>query len=351
MRLRWKSAGALGGALLVVGSMLAAYSPDDELRTSAVEAHQFSFPGAADYGSTAATASTLDGVAAWSPTFHLALGDFSYSDLSPEDWCSMVRTHVPTSIPVEIVAGNHEDFTPGPSGGRGTIDAYTGCLPDGLGGLTGEYGREYFFDYPPEQPLARFVMLTPGLVFPDGARRYTRGGPHFQWAASVIEDAHMQGIPWVIVGMHKPCLSMGVQRCGGTKDLMNMLLDKKVDLVLQGHDHTYQRTAQLALGPGCEALDPNQYQPECVSNRLPDGYTKGQGSVLVIVGTGGEAQTGIDPWGPAAAYFANGGGEPGAPVHGFLGVSVSGGALRAAFHPAPDTSFADEFTISQADAS
>src|SRR5437588_12099057 len=98
MRLRWHSAGALGGVMLVVASMLAAPSPDDELRTSAVEALQFSFTAAADYGSTAPTALTLEGVAAWSPTFHLALGCFDYSDLSAADACGILSTHSTTSI-------------------------------------------------------------------------------------------------------------------------------------------------------------------------------------------------------------------------------------------------------------
>jgi hypothetical protein len=261
----------------------------------------------------------------------------------------MVRARVPLSIPVEIVAGNHEDFSTGPTGGHGSIDAYTGCLPDGLGQINGEYGREYYFDYPPSKPLARFIMLSPGLAFEDGVHRYTRNGPHFQWAASMIDDAHDQHIAWVIVGMHKPCLSMGVQKCGNGRDLMNMLIDKRVDLVLQGHDHTYQRTAQLALGPNCEAIEPGQYRSTCVSNPLPKNYLKGQGSILAIVGTGGEQQTGVNLGDPAADYFASVAGGVDTPAHGFLGVTVSSTALQASFHPAADSSFVDEFSIRQPD--
>jgi hypothetical protein len=32
---------------------------------------------------------------------------------------------------------------------------------------------------------------------------------------------------------------------------MSLLVEKKVDLVLQAHDHTYQRTRQLDAGPSC----------------------------------------------------------------------------------------------------
>ena len=42
--------------------------------------------------------------------------------------------------------------------------------------------------------------------------------------------------------------------CEPGADLTNLLLPKKVDLVLTGHEHIYQRTKQLALGAGCTSL-------------------------------------------------------------------------------------------------
>ena len=45
--------------------------------------------------------------------------------------------------------------------------------------------------------------------------------------------------------MHKPCLSMGEYACDPGADLVNLLLQKKVDVVLSGHEHIYQRTKQL----------------------------------------------------------------------------------------------------------
>lgn len=70
-------------------------------------------------------------------------------------------------FPVELVAGNHEHDARGPH----HIDDYTAsaCLPHfaDLGSLNvdPEYGKQYYFDYPPlpESPLARIILISPSL--------------------------------------------------------------------------------------------------------------------------------------------------------------------------------------------
>jgi hypothetical protein len=83
-----------------------------------------------------------------------------------------------------------------------------------LGNLTGTYGKEYYYDYPASNPLARIIMIAPGLTFTNGgAYNYSVGSPHYNWTASAIDGARAAGIPWVIVGMHKVCLSTGSSAC------------------------------------------------------------------------------------------------------------------------------------------
>ncbi len=64
---------------------------------------------------------------------------------------------------------------------------------------------------------------------------------------------------------------------------MNFLFTKRVDLILQAHDHEYQRFKQLT----CATV--NAYNASCVANDgSTDEYTKGDGSIIVISGdTGG----------------------------------------------------------------
>src|SRR5207247_1920972 len=64
--------------------------------------------------------------------------------------------------------------------------------------------------------------------------------------------------------------------------LLDALLIKKVDLILHGDQHSYQRTKQLR----CAIRSAGFYFPECIADS--DGqFTTGAGSVIAIVGTGG----------------------------------------------------------------
>jgi hypothetical protein len=83
---------------------------------------------------------------------------------------------------------------------------------------------------------------------------------------------------------------MGVMPCDIGNDLFNLLVSKKVDLILQGHDHDYQRSKQLAFNSTtCPAIQAETYNSNCVVNDGSTGtYTKGNGPVDMIVGTLGE---------------------------------------------------------------
>ena len=184
------------------------------------------------------------------PDLHLALGDLSYGVTGQEQaWCDLVVDGVGGGFPFELIAGNHES-----DGNNGNINDFSACLPNQLPGLVGTYGRQAYVDVPQDDPLVRYVMISPGLDFPDGTWAYTAGSPRYVWTAAAIDGARAAGIPWVVVAMHKPCISVGEYTCDPGAGLINMLVDKEVDLVLSGHDHIYQRSKQLALGAGSRRL-------------------------------------------------------------------------------------------------
>lgn len=88
--------------------------------------------------------------------------------------------------------------------------------------------------------------------------------------------------------MHKNCITAGTKSCEIGVNLMNLLIQRRVDLVLQGHDHTYQRSQQLALGASCAAIVPGAYNPGCVVDDGSDNsYTRGAGTIIVINGNVG----------------------------------------------------------------
>jgi hypothetical protein len=157
-----------------------------------------------------------------------------------------------------------------------------------------------------------------------------------------IDQAHAAGIPWVIVGMHYPCLSAGQYGCVEGSALMNLLVNEKVDLVLNGHEHTYQRTKQLATDPAtCPTISPTGYNPACVVDDGMDGvYPKGAGMIDVIDGTFGRPLYNASRSDPEAPYFAKLDGS----THGFMQYTVNANELDASFVHV-DGSFNDSFSI------
>jgi hypothetical protein len=282
------------------------------------------------------------------------LGDASYNEKTPEStWCSYIQSYLGSTLPAELVSGNHES-----DGMQGLIDNFTACQPDRLGNLTGTYGKEYYYDYPTSNPLARIIMISPGLTFTNGGTyNYSVGSPHYTWTASAIDGARAAGIPWVIVGMHKVCLSTGSSTCsdGIGNDINNLLISKKVDLVLQGHDHSYQRSKQLALnGSTCTAVVDKTYNSSCVVNDGSSGsYTKGAGTVINIVGTGGVEMIqygNIYTWDGDNKYFATYMGGNLNPRFGWVKVTVSASQLRAQFMGSTNSSnYTDQYTITAAE--
>src|SRR5947208_3377867 len=246
----------------------------------------FTFGAAGDFGAGAAAGATFTTLAGAGTDLFFAVGDLSYGEVTPESaWCDFVKTRAGSNYPFELVSGNHED-----NGPHGLISNFAACLPDRTGNVTGSYGKEYFVDYPPAAALARFIMISPALTFPNESQyTYTKGSAHYTWLSDAIDGARASGVRWVIVGMHEVCLSAGAQPCSVGSDLLNLLVSKKVDLVLQGHDHDYQRSKQLATSAPCATVPVGSYNAGCVVDDGSDGvYTKGAGTVFVIAGTGGE---------------------------------------------------------------
>jgi hypothetical protein len=172
-------------------------------------------------------------------------------------------------------------------------------------GATGTYGAEYYFDV---DGLARVIMIGAGNDVAGIKYDYEAGNDRYQWLENTIDETRADGIAWVIVGMHKVCITAGEKPCEIGTDLTNLLIDKRVDLIIQGHEHNYQRSKQLTCAT------PNQYRPECVADDGTDGqYTKGAGSVFVVSGaSGGGGEYAVYTNDPEIDYFAawHGGNSP-----------------------------------------
>lgn len=322
------------GGLLVPGLMPGAAAEDAAASKSPPGSESISFAAAGDHGRNATTVASLDALRKRAPVFYVALGDLSYGG-TEKAWCDLVTSHVGKDFPFQLVSGNHD---------QGAIDRFAACLPDHMGS-TGTYAKEYFFDYPKASPLARVILISPDLTFGSGGSfSYTRGSAHLRWVSDTIDQARTAGIRWVVVGMHKVCLTVGDKSCEIGPDLMNLLVDKRVDLVLQGHDHNYQRSKQLKAG-GC-GLRPGAVSATCIADDGADGiYRKGGGPVVVISGTFGQSPYPVDAKDSEEGYFCKLMGKNTTPTFGFVSYRVTRASITAEFVGQGSKPFTDSFRI------
>ena len=281
----------------------------------------FTFAASGDFGSltTSSSVNNLNRLASANPNFFLGLGDLSYSPSVTGDlWCSQFKSGYNN---IQIVSGDHD--TGGHSqtfGETHNYDTYlSGCpLTVGTtivcGPIEGDcYGKEYYFDYPAGNPIARFIFAVPKIYnitgvctsSPNcssqtnqpctdqyGCWQYSAGDAHYNWVSNSIDNAHTLGIRWVIVATHKVCISSSDATCSMGNAFFNMLVQKKVDLIIQAHDNAYERSKQLAINPtaGCSSIknDGNGYavyNSACIADSGNRGYyTPGVGSVVVAQG-------------------------------------------------------------------
>jgi PKD repeat protein len=297
---------------------------------------------AGDYSSSTAAAGVLSRIGQLKPDLHLALGDLSYGATGAEQsWCDFVTSRTGAGFPFQLVSGNHES-----DGLNGHINDFAACLPNQLPGAVGTYGRQYYVDVPQQNPLVRFVFISPGIPFSDGTWDYSAGSPRYDWTAAAIDGARAASIPWVVAAMHTPCISIGVYGCVAGPDITNLLLSKKVDLVLNGHEHHYQRSRQLSVAAGCPGLQPGTYTAACVRDG-DNALTKGAGTVYTTVGTGGTALRDVNTADPETPYFAAYNSLNINPSHGLLDMKFTATTLDAGFI-ATNGTFTDAFSVASA---
>jgi 3',5'-cyclic AMP phosphodiesterase CpdA len=298
---------------------------------------------AGDFGMERAGVATLEAMATSRPDLYLGLGDFSYAGPGSEDeFCELVHSKIGADAPFEIISGNHEED----SGEDGHVDNFAACLPDRLEAV-GEYARQYYFDV---GQLVRFIMISPDLTI-DGEHYYygpdDSGGdnPQLAWLEETIDDARATRIDWIIVGMHKNCISVGRYYCDVYQDLFSALIASRVDLVLSGHDHTYQRSKQIAAPrPGCRAVVVDHFDRDCVVAADGDVYRKGGGSVFVVSGAGGAELFPVNASDAEAGYFAAAmGANTRGNRHGFAMLTMSARRLGVRFVGSTPGSFTDRF--------
>lgn len=286
----------------------------------------FKFAAVGDFGGGENFRNTLKTIKQSKTNFTLALGDFSYGQTKSEkDWCNIVKSNLGKKHPFELIVGNHDA---GNKPGQGHIDNYAKCLPNRIDNIEGIYARQYFFDY---NNLARFIFISPDITIDGKSYNYKRGSVNSKWVRDTIDQARIAGLKWVVVTMHENCITVGIKKCEIGEYILNLLVTKKVDLVLQGHEHGYMRTKQLHLNKNCGSITPKGYKKSCVTDSEDDSFKKGAGTILAINGTGGIELRNIDLSRPEKPFFEYWSGKNIRPAYGPLIFTVSESSLKGQF--------------------
>jgi len=347
----------------------------------------FSFGAAGDYGYNSNTQLTFSKMGSSGLNFALALGDLSYNQANAQTWCGAFKQQISNQA-VEIITGNHDSGETYPSSDTDNLNFFDSPGPlstssqhscpftlPGATSITGLEGMEYYFDYPATNPLMRFVFVSAGIYWNQpvintttqvGLYTIGRGnqwtysptencpnnptvGCHYYWTKNAIDNARTAGIPFIVLMLHKNCLTDGSNHttCESGSDIMNLAVSEKVDLYITGHEHNYERSVQLATNPSTCPSITTSYNSACVVDPGPSIFNKGAGTIILTIGTGGEGGyscNGTGAW-VIPQYFLqcqNPTGSGGS--FGFVSFTVTTASLSGSFIPSTG-SYADSFSI------
>lgn len=272
--------------------------PTSSSSKQANQSNNFSFGTAGDWGSNSDTAATASNIASHQNQIVIGLGDFCYCG-SPDSWWNGPLAPI-----------NHLMFR----GAQGNHDADNSGSSEYLR-LFGQNNWTSSFNY----KNVHFVPID------------TESNPD---AAALDKDLATAkqdpNIKWIVAFYHKPIYTSPTNHEpdeAGIKNIVVPLFDKyHVDLVLQAHNHNYQRSYPL--------------KADMVTETRPDSvYQSPKGSIYMVVGTGGQD---FYPLNGQAPYIQN----QFTGIPGFLKVDVSDTSLKGTFF-ANDGTIKDTFTINK----
>lgn len=310
--------------------------PTESVPAKIVEEKPIKFSAVGDFDVGERFTQTLSNIKKSDTEFTLALGDLSYGKATEQDWCNQVNSTLGNK-PFEIVPGNHDIEA------KSQLNKFSRCLPNRLVNIVGNYPDRYYFD---NSKTLRTIVISPDVSIDSYPNKFKTGSEEYLWLEKILNDAKEQKIRWVVVAMHKNCLTIGEKSCEIGQDLNDLLIKSPVDLILQGHEHGYIRSHQLALSPDCLTIAPGRVNASaCAVQNKESSYKKGSGSVLAIVGTGGAGARPININSPNINLFSKYYGSNLDPVYGALLVEVTNNKLVGKLIENQTGATKDSFTI------
>ena len=274
----------------------------------------FNFAVAGDFGCSKNAKNTIKNMNDKKPELVIPLGDLSY-DKSANCWFDLVS---PFNDRLKVTLGFHDV-----NDGESKLNQYEQTFS-----LKKHYDS---FDY----RHVHFVIMSSLSKFDQGSEQYKFINEDLKKAS---EDKE---IDWIIVTTYNPFYTSPSKHTAekDIRDIYHPMFEQYgVDLVLQAHNHNYQRTYPISFNP-------NDSSKPTVTNQFTTDYkSQTDGIVFAIVGTGGE---GFYPLDGQASYTATQFDR-----FGFLNIEISNGnphtKLLGTFYDNKGDEVRDQFTIEKA---
>ena len=214
----------------------------------------WNFAAAGDWGCTTDTTNTVNNIVNKDPELVLGLGDNSYDD-SADCWFDIIQ---PIDSKMKIVFGNHDAE-------NNRLDPYVNHF-----NLEKQY---YSFNY----QNVHFLALSTEITTRPGSTQYN-------FVKNDLADAAANSsIHWIVVYMHRHLYTSPSEPLVSEnyREALHPLFDHYgVDLVLQGHNHNYQRTYPLKFNS-------NNSDDPIVTDKNTSMYSDPENPIFIIAGLGG----------------------------------------------------------------
>jgi hypothetical protein len=274
----------------------------------------FNIVTAGDFGCGKNANKTVNNMLSKQPEVVLALGDLSYRK-SAHCWFNLF-SELEKDGRTRITVGDNEMY---PSKFTEYIRHFNMTKPF------------YSFDYKNVHFLA--MATAKNRIIP-----YLEGSEQYNFVKEDLKKAHEnKNIDWIIVYQFRAFYSSNTTHPGldELQDTYHSLFaNNGVDLVLQAHNHNYQRTYPILYN------ESKSFTP-IVTDTNPDKYYNPEGIIFVTVGTGGEDLYNFAGQAPyVVRQFER---------HGFLNIDITnnGSALVGTFYENRRMDDKDHFTITK----
>lgn len=272
----------------------------------------FNILAVSNWGCNQNSQRTVDNIRDKTPELVLGLGDYSYQS-TPKCWLDKIK---PIDGKTKINIGNHDVIT------KKLLSSYLDHFD-----LSKQY---YSFNF---KNIHILTMATELKLKADSKQ--------FKFVKKDLQQASKDpNIKWIIVNMHKPVYTSpngcSASSCKGSitlRDIYHPLFDQYgVDLVLEAHVHSYQRTFPIKYNTD------NPSKP-AITSSSKNNYNNPTGVIFAIVGTGGINFHGLA--GKAPFVASQQGNKFGALE---IKITNDGNTIEGKFY-ANDGSKKDQFTI------